>query len=168
MTLAELVSEGLIAPVPTQTSLTIGDDGTGAAAAALAWIHINCGVTCHNANSTATAYGAGMLLRLDPALLDGRQVTISGFDPLRTTIGVPASSPGWIQPVQWTRIVPGDPSDSLLVQLISNRGTNNAVSGQMPPIATSVVDTTDVAKVVEWVASMPAAIDGGAWMPRSE
>jgi len=162
LTLSELVSEGLIAPVPTQTSLTIGDDGTGAAAAALGWIHINCGVTCHNANSTATAYGAGMLLRLDPALLDGRQVTISGFDPLRTTIGVPARSPGWIQPVQWTRIVPGDPSDSLLVQLISNRGTNNAVSGQMPPIATSVVDTTDVTKVVEWVASMPAAIDGGA------
>jgi hypothetical protein len=162
LTLSELVSEGLIAPVPTQTSLTIGDDGTGAAAAALGWIHINCGVTCHNANSTATAYGAGMLLRLDPALLDGRQVTISGFDPLRTTIGVPARSPGWIQPVQWTRIVPGDPSDSLLVQLISNRGTNNAVSGQMPPIATTVVDTTDVAKVVEWVARMPAPIDGGA------
>jgi hypothetical protein len=162
LTLSELVSEGLIAPVPTQTSLTIGDDGTGAAAAALGWIHINCGVTCHNANSTATAYGAGMLLRLDPAVLDGRQVTISGFDPLRTTIGVPARSPGWIQPVQWTRIVPGDPSDSLLVQLISNRGTNNAVSGQMPPIATSVVDTTDVARVVEWVARMPAAIDGGA------
>jgi hypothetical protein len=161
LTLPELVSEGLIAPAPARTSLAIGDDGTGAAAPALAWIHINCGVTCHNANSNATAYGAGMLLRLDPALLDGRQVTISAFDPLRTTIGVPATSPGWIQPVHWDRIVPGDPGDSLLVQLISNRGTNNPVGAQMPPIASSIVDTVDVASVVDWVSKMPPAIDAG-------
>jgi hypothetical protein len=155
LTLAELSSEGLLAPTPAQTKFTIGDDGTGAAAPALAWLHINCGVTCHNANSTATAFGAGMRLRLDPALLDGRQVN-SDFDPLKTTIGVPAVSPGWIQPVQWNRIVPGDPSGSLLVQLISSRGTSNPVRGQMPPIATSIVDTGDVAKVVDWVSKMPS------------
>ena len=164
LTLTELASEGLMTPAPGRTSLTIGDDGTGAAAAALGWIHINCGVTCHNANSTATAYGVGMRLRLDPALLDGRPLTASTLDPLRTTVGVPAVSPGWIQPVQWTRIVPGDPGHSLLVQLISNRGKNNAVGGQMPPIASSIVDTADVAKVAAWVASMPPVIDGGAEM----
>jgi hypothetical protein len=155
LTLAELSSEGLLAPTPAQTKFTIGDDGTGAAAPALAWLHINCGVTCHNANSTATAFGVGMRLRLDPALLDGRQVN-SDFDPLKTTIGVPAVSPGWIQPVQWNRIVPGDPSGSLLVQLISSRGTRNPVRGQMPPIATSIVDTGDVANVVDWVSKMPS------------
>jgi hypothetical protein len=170
LTLSELVSEGLLAPVPPQTNLTIGDDGTGAAAPALAWMHINCGVTCHNANLNATAYGAGMLLRLDPAWLDGRQITISEFDPLRTTIGVPARSPGWIQPVQWTRIVPGDPSHSLLVQLISHRGTNNSAGGQMPPIASLVVDTADVASLVDWVGKMPPAVDAGSeggWTQRS-
>jgi hypothetical protein len=155
--LSELVSEDLLAPAPAQTHLTLGDDGTGAAAPALAWIHINCGVTCHNANSNSTAYGAGMLLRLDPALLDGRPLTTTEFDPLRTTLGVPASSPGWRQPVQWTRIVPGDPEDSLLVQLISNRGTNNPVGAQMPPIASSIVDTSDVAAVVDWIHKMPGA-----------
>ena len=152
-----------MAPAPAQTHLTIGDDGTGAAAPALAWIHINCGVTCHNANSNSTAYGAGMRLRLDPALLDDRPVTAAAFDPLRTTLGVAASTPGWRQPVQWTRIVPGDPDDSLLVQLISNRGTNNPVGGQMPPIASSIVDTSDVAAVVNWVRKMPGApSDAGA------
>jgi hypothetical protein len=160
LTLSQLASEGLIAPAPSQTSLTIGDDGTGAASAALGWIHINCGVTCHNANSTATAFGAGMRLRLDPALLDGRPLTAATVDSLRTTVGVPAVTPGWIQPVHWTRIVPGDPSHSLLVQLIANRGKNNPVGGQMPPIATTIVDSADVAKVVQWVAAMPGA-DGG-------
>jgi hypothetical protein len=162
LTLTQLASEGLIAPAPSQTVLTLGDDGTGLAAGALAWIHINCGVTCHNANSTATAYGVGMRLRLDSALLDGRPLTVATVDPLRTTIGVAAVSPGWAQPRQWTRIVPGDPGDSLLVQLISNRGTNNPVGGQMPPIATSIVDTADVATVADWVAAMPPAIDGGS------
>jgi hypothetical protein len=160
LTLAELTSEGLLAPPPAQTKLVIGDDGTGAAAPALAWLHINCGVTCHNANSTATAFGVGMRLRLDPALLDGRQVT-SAFDPLMTTIDVPAVSPGWIQPVQWTRIVAGNPGQSLLVQLISNRGTSNPVRGQMPPIATSIVDVVDVANVVDWVGKMPSPEDAG-------
>ena len=161
LTLPELVKEALIAPAPSQTSLTVGDDGTGAAAGAMPWIHINCGVTCHNANSTATAYGVGMLLRLDPSVLDGRPLTAATVDLLRTTIGVPAVSPGWVQPVHWTRIVPGDPSDSLLVQLISHRGAGNG-PGQMPPIASSIVDTADVANVMAWVSRMPPALDGGA------
>ncbi len=160
LTLAELAKEGLIAPSPAQTQLTIGEDATGVAAPALAWLHVNCGVTCHNDNSSATAYAVGMRLRLDPALLDGRPLTTSAFDPLRTTLGVAAYSPGWTQPVLWTRIVPGDPAHSLLVQLISNRGTNNPVGGQMPPIASSIVDTDDVAKVVAWIGMMSVGSTG--------
>ncbi len=162
LTLSELVQKGLIAPVPAQTQLTIGDDGTGAAAAALGWLHINCGVACHNGNSNSTAYGAGMRLRLDPTLLDGRAVTASTFDSLETTLGVLATTPAWIQPTQWTRIVPGDATDSLLVQLISNRGSDNVVGGQMPPIASYIVDTDDVANVVNWIDKMPSASAGDA------
>ena len=124
LTLRQLVVEGLISPVPASTSLTIGDDGTGAAAPALAWLHVNCGVTCHNRNSNSIAYGAGMRLRLDPTLLDGRPVT--DFDPLKTTQGVTVNAPGWNGQ---TRIVPGDPAHSLLYSLISHRGPNV----QMPP-----------------------------------
>jgi hypothetical protein len=117
-------------------------------------------VTCHNGNSNAIAYGVKMRLRLDPALLDGRAVTASAFDPLKTTIGVAATSPAWVQPVHWTRIVPGDPTHSLLVQLISYRGMNNPAKGQMPPIASSIVDTDDVAKVVAWVNKVSSAQTG--------
>jgi hypothetical protein len=160
LTLSDLAAEGLIAPAVARTQLAIGDDGTGAAAPALAWLHINCGTTCHNANSSATAYATGVRLRLDPAVLDGRP--LADIDPLKTTIGVPATTPWWAQPVQWTRIVPGDAAQSLLVQLISNRGRNNPAGGQMPPIATSIVDTDDVAKVVDWVNKMHGSADAGA------
>ena len=77
LTLSELVQAGLVTSAPAQTQLTVGDDGTGAAGPALAWLHVNCGVTCHNANSNATAYGVGMRLRLDPALLDRKSTRLN-------------------------------------------------------------------------------------------
>ncbi len=55
------------------------------------------------------------------------------------------------------RIVPGDPADSVLVQLIGERGKE-----QMPPIASKLVDQPDVAKVVDWIAHMPSADAGAA------
>ncbi len=162
LTLAGLVDAGLVSATPPQTHLIVGDDGTGAAGPALAWLHVNCGVTCHNGNSSSYAYGVGMRLRLDPSALDGGLLTASNCDTLATTVGVlAASGGGWSSPVQWTRIVPGDASHSLLVQLISNRGKNNPVKGQMPPIATNVVDTTDVASVVAWVNAMAGDAGNG-------
>jgi hypothetical protein len=163
LTLSELVNQGLISPAPAQMQPTIGDDGTGVAAPALAWLHVNCGVSCHNSNSNSIAYARGLRLRLDPTLLDGRP--ISDFDSLTTTIGVAATSTQWIAPIHWTRIVPGDPNQSLLFQLIAHRGTNDPAKGQMPPIATSIVDADGVFnKVGPWIMAMPAAqtTDGGS------
>jgi hypothetical protein len=152
--LAQLVAEGILVPAPTRVDLVIGDDGTGLAAPALGWIHVNCGVTCHNPNADALGGGANMNLRLDPTLLDGR--SSAGFTPIVSTVDVPAVAATWSGQI---RIVPGDPADSLLVQLISHRG----MGMQMPPIATNFVDEADVAKVVGWVQAMTAARgDGGA------
>jgi hypothetical protein len=149
MTLGRLVAEGRLTSPPKTTTLVIGDDGTGLAAPALAWMHVNCGTTCHNRNSNATAWSTGMFLRLDPTQLDGRSV--KAFDTLTTTIGVAETSPNW--PGR-TRIIAHDPARSLLYQLISHRGTGN----QMPPIATSVVDEADIPLVAAWIEQLvPAA-----------
>ena len=152
-TLADLAADGLLTHPPSAVSLTIGDDGTGLDSLALAWIHVNCGVTCHNVNPSAAGYGAGMHLRLEPSQLDGSAPDPATWDVLRTTLNVPcvsgsvAGSP---------RIVPGDPQDSVLYQLMDERGTL-----QMPPIASLVVDAPDVAVVRAWIAAMGHA-DGGA------
>lgn len=153
MPLSKLVAEGLLDPEPPLFALGIGDDGTGLDAPALAWLHVNCGVTCHNANEGATAYGAGMRLRLDPRKLDTSPPD-SSWDPLRTTIGVPCTSGSVAgQP----RIAPGDPANSVIAQLISQRG-----GLQMPPAPLSrFVDTPDVAAVKAWIAQLPVP-DAGA------
>src|SRR6185437_15229099 len=131
---------------PSATSLSIGDDGTGGANKdAMRWLHINCGVTCHNTSSGSIAFAAGMNLRMDPHLLTGASAT--GFQDRETTLGVVAKTPQWHGA---TRIIPGDPDNSLLVQLISRREDSN----QMPPIATKVVDAADVALIRKWISAM--------------
>jgi hypothetical protein len=146
LTLASLVEQGLVTPAPASTSLTVGDDGTGLAGLALGWIHVNCGVSCHNSNPNAAGYGSGMLLRLDPTQLDGTPPNTATWDVLSTTINVPCVSGSILgEP----RIVPGSPSDSVVYELISERGTL-----QMPPIASVLVDTPDVTVVSDWIAAM--------------
>ena len=160
ITLADLVKEKLISPLPRSTSLTIGDDGTGLAAKPLAWLHVNCGVTCHNGNAGSTAYGAGLRLRLDPTELDGRPS--NGFDSITTTVGTMVHTPTW---QGQTRITPGDPDHSLLVHLITTRSLvlTDAMSSQMPPIASRVVDPDDTKDVIAWIsAMMKMPTDGGA------
>jgi hypothetical protein len=149
LTLDTLVQQGKLSAPPASTTLAIGDDGTGAAAPALGWLHVNCGVTCHNDNSNSTAYAAGMLLRLSPAELDGRAVDAT-FDPVRTTVGVVVGTPNWSGQ---TRIVAGSPQQSLIYQLISHRG----MGMQMPPIATNLVDEANDARIAAWIAGMPPA-----------
>ena len=148
VTLQDLVTQQRLSVPPAITTLQIGDDGTAAAAAPLAWLHINCGTTCHNANSNAVAYSAGMILRLDPAKLDGRSAL--ELEPMKTTIGVPGKSTTWNGR---TRVVAGNAEGSLLYQLITSRG----VANQMPPIATRIVDQVNDALVADWINKMPAA-----------
>ena len=145
ITLDQLVNEGRLSAPLAQTNLQVGDDGTGLASPALAWLHVNCGVSCHNTNTNSFAFPAGMNLRLDPMLLDG--TSLASSDSLVTTVGVSAKTASWNGAI---RIVPGDPAESLLVRLISHRGTGM----QMPPIASRIVDDADVANIVAWVSAM--------------
>jgi len=145
LTLEVLAEQGLVTPAPTTTSLSIGDDGTGLDALAMGWLHVNCGVTCHNSNPGSAAYGAGMRLRLDPTQLDGTPPNATTWDILKTTLNVPCVSGFNGQ----SRIIPGDPTDSILYQLINERG-----GIQMPPIGSAVVDTPDVTVVGDWITAL--------------
>jgi hypothetical protein len=158
MTLQRLIDEDLIAPIPRRDELEIGDDGTGLGAQALGWLHINCGVSCHNDNQNSEAYTTGLRLKLDQKQLDGR--SSADFEILTTTVGVSATNERWMQR---PRIVPGSPEESLLYQLVSRR-----VSGKnehMPPIATRIVPQDEVAMLYDWIRAMGAQPAGGGGGP---
>ena len=145
--LTALAAEGRLSAPPAKTEVTIADDGTKHSAAALAWLHVNCGTSCHTGTSTATAYGTGLRLRIGWDEISGKPP--AAWEIVKSTVGVTVKSPKWAGD---TRITPGDPKSSRLFELLSERGDE-----QMPPIATRVVDDRGVAAVRAWITAMRPA-----------
>lgn len=148
LTLAKLVEEKLLTDPPASVDLSIGDDGTGMGAHVVGWLHINCGVSCHNNNENSEAFPTGLRMKLDPTTLDGRPA--NEFSAVMSTVGVKAKTLQWSNQV---RITPGDHSTSLLYKLISSRGGGK--NSQMPPIGSLRVDDPDVKLIGAWIDSLP-------------
>lgn len=148
LTLPKLLDEGLLTGNTIPRTVSIGDDGTGKAAGALGWLHVNCGVSCHNGNSAAEGYTSDLRLHLEAAKLDGR--SSAAFAARMTSINVSAKTPRWSGR---RRIVPGAPQSSLLYTLLSQRETGSQPE-QMPPIASRVVDPNGKALIESWIRSM--------------
>ena len=140
-------TKGCSRPSPSEHGCRIGDDGTDVAALALGWLHINCGVSCHNDNENSEAYSSGLRLKLYTEELDGRPPV--DFEAMRTTVGVKAKT---MRFGQATRIVPGSPASSLVYQLLSSRSSERE---QMPPIASRVVDIHNTQIVEDSIRAMP-------------
>ena len=148
-TMADLLERDLLTDPPDEDeTYEIGDDGSGKAAAALGYLHVNCGVSCHNGFSASEGFASDLRLRLPGGEIDGR--SSEDFDSVTTTIGVDATTPRWGGNI---RIVPGSPEQSLLYRLISTRDPNNP-KDQMPPIASAVVDEEGIKAVEEWIRSL--------------
>jgi hypothetical protein len=147
LTLEKLVDQKLIDHAPGKTHMQIADDGTGNSAEIVGWIHMNCGVSCHNDNPSASAHSTKLRLRLSPDDLNG---PASDYPAIKNTIDVDATTVRW---KGQKRIVPGSPDDSLLYKLVASRMGKN---DQMPPIATRIVDQEHLDALRAWIASMPA------------
>lgn len=158
VTLAGLAAEGRLSRPPARIELQIPDDGSGAAAGALGWLHVNCGVSCHNDEPDSTGYPSGLFMRLDADQMVS--LPLSQWNAVRTTVNVRAQGANFVGE---TRIVPGDPGRSLLARLASERGTRL----QMPPIASRIVDPVGRMQLETWIARMPALGDGGSGAPPS-
>lgn len=149
VTLADLNGEGLLTGGTLPDTLEIGDDGTGKGKDALGWLHVNCGVSCHNSSSASDAYSTGLRLRVNVADADGSST--ANIDARKTSIGIDAVTGRWLGQY---RITAGDPSKSLLHKLMSTRNATN-MKDQMPPIASRVAPT-DAAKMISaWITAMP-------------
>jgi hypothetical protein len=146
ITLKDLVAQDLIEPVPARTELTIGDDGTGLGADVAGYIHMNCGVCCHNDNRNAEAYPSRLFMKLDVNELDGRP--INNIEMLQLLINQDAKTLRW---GDRKRVIPGNPQDSLLYQLITSR---EGPKEQMPPIATKVVDSAHTELIGNWIEAL--------------
>jgi hypothetical protein len=154
--LATLQSEGLLSGGTISSNIQIGDDGTGHGAEALGWLHVNCGVSCHNANPGSEAYSTGLRLQLKTADMDGRSSV--AFDSRATSVSVNTTTGRWLGKV---RITPGSSADSWLYSLMSTRNPQT-MRDQMPPIASRVVPVDGAQIIRDWIDSMgTGSSDGG-------
>lgn len=136
VTLAVLAEEKRLAPPPAKTSLTI-EPGLGV-------LHVNCGVSCHNA--TPGANGKDSTLRLRIGFEEASSKPAASWQMMTTIVGVPATLPGWSGGL---RLAPGAPERSVLIASMKARGT-----GQMPP-STQEVDFAGITAVEGFVRAFP-------------
>lgn len=118
---------------------------------ALAYLHANCGVSCHNTTTDATANPSGLYLRLDVASLDSPHST-PAVGAINQPPGPNAKVAGLPERMYYD-FRPGDPERSLVFARMSHRGSDTA----MPPLGTHVVDPAGVAAVEAWIESMTEA-----------
>lgn len=145
LTLARLVTAGRLtqAPDPAATSVP----GTPLDRSALGWLHMNCGVSCHNASPAAGASFAGLDLKLAAdGAANPRQTPA-----LRTALGRPTTALGYRDPnAPRIRLVPGRPRESAIYVRAASRAPRLA----MPPLATHLVDDEALAMLDRWIEAL--------------
>jgi hypothetical protein len=148
VTMATLTAGNLLTKPPS-TPITI--PGDAATAAALGYLHMNCGNPCHNPNAGEAMY-TNVWMRLDVATLTSPQTT----NTWTTGVGKPANFAvtGLTSPQIFT---PCDPAHSAAYYRMDHRdGVGGVMAGtQMPPIVSHQIDTDGVALVAAWLNGFP-------------
>ena len=140
-TLARLAEEQRLSAPPAAGS-HYAPPGDTTSAAALGYLHANCG-HCHNPRGTSWP-DTQMVLRLD--------VDSSSLEDTRLFRSVVGQALQYYRADPGTlRVVPGDPAASALVQRMQVRGPKE----QMPPLATEEIDSEGLDIVRRWIANLP-------------
>ncbi len=167
LNLAALEQQGLLTRSPTAGPAIPGDLATGVA---LAFLHANCGTSCHNRNTGAGAGQTALFLKLTTDPNGGLPSTAQQTDTWLTAYKVPSQfTPGGYtgaaaaddasagggagagSPGPFFRLEPGD----LVHSMIPWRTARRDGVTQMPPIATHRVDESDVQVLDAWVSALP-------------
>ncbi len=152
VTLAGLADAGRLTQAPARTAIAIPEDSTKKAAAALGWLHVNCGSSCHNLRGRAAASQLYMKLlagELYPA--DGGLGPVDGLDTYATAVNRPAMA--MPNGVSYERVVPGDAAHSLVPLMALSRDADGGFS-PMPPIVSHIPDTVGEAPVSAWINAL--------------
>jgi hypothetical protein len=136
---ADLVAAGRLSVAPSAEFVTPGDAVT---AAALGYLHANCG-HCHSPTGAARP-DVDMTLRLSAF-----DTTPEATATWAATVGMPLTR--FMAPGISLRIAPGDPDKSGLYIRMSQRGSR----AQMPPLATEFVHEAGLEMVRAWILSLP-------------
>jgi hypothetical protein len=156
LNLQTLVQQGALSKPPAAP--TAIPPGSTAAVGSLAFLHANCGVSCHNRNPDANAGQTGLFLKLLVGPTGSLSATADATDSWQTAVDVPSSyTPAGFDAGGFWRLRPGDVAHSMIPWRASRRNT----SAQMPPIDTELVDENDVMLLDQWIGQLAGSVDAG-------
>ena len=155
MTLAMLASDGRFTVTPPTTTITIPEDSTTKAAAALGWLHANCG-HCHNDNSGAYALYAKPKFIIKPSdIADAGAVTTMRAWTSSVCVAANGLNPDGGTAIKIIEKMQPDNSLAVILSGQRNPEGTDPDTRQMPPMVTRRVDTVGHQKLVDWVAALP-------------
>ncbi|MET0391226.1 MAG: hypothetical protein ABW321_34960 [Polyangiales bacterium] len=119
--------------------------------AALGYLHVNCGVSCHNDTLEARARDTGLLMQLPAAGLASVQDTpIAAAINKRPTGNAPVQELPEPPEGSFFDLLPLSPARSLVLARMSVRSH----PAQMPPLASNQPDPDGIARVTAWITQM--------------
>jgi hypothetical protein len=174
VTLASLAAKGALSHPPARTSITLPEDSTGKAAAALGYLHANCGMPCHSTRGLGDETQLILRLRADEfwpsdptdggADAGADAATDAGSDarvPVPTPVALTDIYRATVEQQPTTasvaqafpnavRIRRGSHEMSLVWQLAHRRGNY-----QMPPLVSHRIDEVGTQKLADWIDALP-------------
>jgi hypothetical protein len=174
MNLASLAAAGFLSHAPDPLHVTLPEDTTGKAAAALGYLHANCGMPCHSDRGLGDETELVLRLRADEfwlaqksdAGIDGGPTSqndgghdsgpapvpgsVASTDTYRATVGQRPTTASVIQAYPMAlRITPGAHDQSLVWLLSHLRGKY-----QMPPLVSHRVDELATQQLADWIDAL--------------
>ncbi len=133
---------------PANTHANLPEDATKKAASALGFLHMNCGVACHNGNNSAGAHLGDFYMRLPAQDVLAGTAQVKQLDVWTTGANKPVQSTDYLtqKNAGYQRIIPGNAGKSLIDYVVNLRG-----KGQMPPIISHQVDKDAVSAIEDWI-----------------
>jgi hypothetical protein len=154
ITLATLAADNRLSAPPSRTSITLPEDATGKAAAALGYMHANCG-GCHSTRGLSGFTQLHTRLRADQFWPAGGAATQPSFavedtDTYRTGVDQDVMLPSLLKDFPDTKVILRGSHDKSLVWLLAHlRGIH-----QMPPIVSHAIDEGGTQKLADWIDAL--------------
>jgi hypothetical protein len=148
VTLESLRDGGFLSDPPDTLGVSLPEDDTGKAAAALGYLHVNCGMPCHS--SRGLGEETQLILRMRADQLWPEPVPVEQTDAYMATIRqMPTTASVHQEFPDALRITPGNHDQSLLWLLSHRRGDY-----QMPPLVSHRVDDVGTQKLSDWIDAL--------------
>lgn len=161
LNLQALEQQKLLSNPPAVTPTLPGSDGevvddAGVMGSSLAYLHSNCGTSCHNRNVDSNAGQTGLFMKLTVGST-GALPSVELTDTWLTAYDVPSSyTPSGYDAGGFWRLHPGDAAHSTIPWRASRRNT----PAQMPPIDTEIADENEVTYLTKWTDELPQNVSG--------